>query len=887
MFKHKLYFILFTVLFSGFFIVLPNKAFSQLTVTDGSALGLTPLGLIQQVLVGNGVTVSNGTFNGSAAIISSDMIGEFNATGGATTQLGFSSGIIITSGGASLAIGPNYSGSSGSASLTGSDPDLQSLVPYNVVFDKAVLEFDFVPIADTIKFQYVFGSEEFDEYCNSSYNDVFGFFVSGPGISGPFTNNAINIARMPNNPANYVTINNICNAGATYSWFNTSGVYYQYDRLTKVYTSWVLVQPCQTYHLKIAVGDCGDSSFDSGVFIKANSFSAYGVTVSSSYSLPGAGDNAVEGCSDGYVTFRLSSPASSAYTIPFTITGSAINGTDYTYIPNNIIVPAGQDSVRVVIHPLSDGLVEGTETVIFNVQTIVCGAGSSLSMNIIDNPPVTVNASNDTTICGDPATLWVSATGGIPPYSYIWDNGAGNTASVVVNPAQTTTYSCTITDLCAFSATESVVISVGLTNADAGPNDTICFGQTASLNATGGNSYLWSTGETSSTISVSPSSTTTYYVTVFSTCTAMDSVTVVVNPLPVAVASSNPSTVIFGETSTICATGGTSYFWTANPSDLTLTGQNTNACPVVSPGANTLYTVKVTDVNGCYDTDTVSLTVEAINPIINFSGIPLAGCEPLSVTFTDHSTQVASNARYFWEFGNGTFSYEKNPEGNYDAPGVYDVRLTITNPGNMKATVVLREYVTVYPKPTAILSTSPQNSATIVDPVFRFYDESLGNPVQWLWDFGDGNIDTRQYTSHCYADRLPYYYYDFDLIQDTGTYLVTLGVITNHGCTDSTSKYIHIEPAHDLYIPNAFSPNEDDKNNDFCINGFGVIEENYRLYIYNRQGELVYSTNKISGCWDGKYGGKPAETGIYAYIVEYMDVQHISHEAKGVIMLFR
>lgn len=440
------------------FLFVENNASAQLTVVEGSGLGLTPIGLVQQVLVGTGVTVSNGTFNGSAANISSTMIGRFNAAGAAATQLGFSSGLIITSGQASIAIGPNNSGSESYQASTGSDPDLQALVPLHTVYDKAVLEFNFVPIADTIKFQYVFASEEFDEFCDSDFNDVFGFFVSGPGISGPFSNNSINIARMPNNPANYVTINNVCDAGGTYSWSNTSGVYYQYDRLTKVYTAWTLVQPCQTYHLKIAIGDCGDSSFDSGVFIKAGSFSAYGVTVSSHYSIPGAGNNAVEGCSDGIISFKLSSPAATPYTIPFTISGTATNGVDYTFIPNNITVPAGQDSVGIIIHPLTDALSEGTETVVFNVQTVVCGSGSTVTFNIIDNLPMSISSSNDTSICGDPATIWVDVAGGIQPYTYAWSNGAGTSESAVVTPAQTTTYSCTASDVCNSTATESVTI---------------------------------------------------------------------------------------------------------------------------------------------------------------------------------------------------------------------------------------------------------------------------------------------------------------------------------------------------------------------------------------------------------------------------------------------
>ncbi len=259
------------------------KAQAQLTVVQGAALTMTPLQLVQQVLVGNGVTISNATFNGSAATISSNQVGSFTAAGAAITQLGFTGGIILASGTAVTAIGPNSSTGAGSTTGTGSDPDLYSLSSYTI-YDKAVLEFDFVPISDTVRFRYVFGSEEFDTYCNSSYNDVFGFFISGPGISGPFSNNAQNIALMPGS-SNYVTINNVCNcSGGACSWWNSGGIYYQYNRLTHVLTAMCVVQPCQQYHIKLAVGDAGDGILDSGVFLEANSFSSNGLSFNTSYS---------------------------------------------------------------------------------------------------------------------------------------------------------------------------------------------------------------------------------------------------------------------------------------------------------------------------------------------------------------------------------------------------------------------------------------------------------------------------------------------------------------------------------------------------------------------------------------------------------------------------
>ena len=272
------------------FLFLRVAATGQLSVTPGSQLGLTPLQLVQIWLAGQGTTVSNATLNGSSAIISSNMIGTFIATGVAQTQLGIDSGILITNGNASLAIGPNNSCISGQDMGTTGDPDL-TIIAGTSTYDRCVLEFDFIPAADTIHFSYVFGSEELYYYCYL-FNDAFGFFLSGPGITGPFSNNSTDIALMPNS-SNYVTINNICNDPSS-AWCNSTilcgndascvnkppscGVYFQYNALTYVFNAWHAVQPCHVYHIKIAVADANDHVLDSGVFLEQGSFSSGSVT---------------------------------------------------------------------------------------------------------------------------------------------------------------------------------------------------------------------------------------------------------------------------------------------------------------------------------------------------------------------------------------------------------------------------------------------------------------------------------------------------------------------------------------------------------------------------------------------------------------------------------
>jgi len=318
-------------------------------------MNLTPEELVAEWLVGNGVSISNVTFNGSSGNITSNLIGTFTASGVAMDELGFDAGIIMTSGTALNAVGPNNSCSKSASTGGAGDPDL-NIIAEVATHDAAILEFDFVPESDTLKFRYEFGSEELWQYCNS-YNDAFGFFLSGPGISGPFSNNAVNIALMPGS-LNWVTLNNMCQYPLS-MWCNSpiscpknsppqppsyvnctfplgSGQFLQYNGLTYIYTASYVVVPCSTYHIKLAVADASDYALDSGVFLEKNSFTASGLTITTNF-IPLLGDLAVEGCSNALVELTLPGPVSSPYTIHYDILGTAINGVDYVEIPDSVV----------------------------------------------------------------------------------------------------------------------------------------------------------------------------------------------------------------------------------------------------------------------------------------------------------------------------------------------------------------------------------------------------------------------------------------------------------------------------------------------------------------------------------------------------------------------
>ncbi len=244
--------------------------YSQLVV---SSVG-TPQQLTQN-LFGGGVIISNVTLTAPG--------GSWGTFDGINSNIGLDSGIILTSGKIANAVGPNTSGSVGTLYYAPGDPDLTALSG-SVTNDACVLEFDLQVTGDTLTFNYVFGSEEYPEFVDS-YNDIFAFLISGPGITGEQ-----NIAIVPGT-TNPVSINNvncqnnspyyICNDPYDYLCpnsyncpNNSNSTTVQYDGFTTVLTASIVLQPLQTYHLKLAIADAVDSGYDSGVFIEAGSLSS-------------------------------------------------------------------------------------------------------------------------------------------------------------------------------------------------------------------------------------------------------------------------------------------------------------------------------------------------------------------------------------------------------------------------------------------------------------------------------------------------------------------------------------------------------------------------------------------------------------------------------------
>jgi len=270
----------------------------------------------------------------------------------------------------------------------------------------------------------------------------------------------------------------------------------------------------------------------------------------------------------------------------------------------------------------------------------LCGSTSYASIYITVNDNPTANAGSDLITCDNVSTnISATANGGDGTYTYNWDNSLGAGANQTVSPTSTTTYNVTVTD--GNGCTDVDAVNVNVNNsptANAGTDLAICDGQSASLTASGGTTYSWSSGGTSATETVAPVSTTTYSVTVgnANNCFNTDDIQVTVNPLPNAFAG-NDITVCNGGSTDITATGGVSYFWSGGlGSGATQTLTNITS--------NTTYTVTVTDANGCTNTDAIAITVGS-------ALTPDAG-QDLSICLGESTDLTASGGvTYSWDNG--------------------------------------------------------------------------------------------------------------------------------------------------------------------------------------------------------------------------------------------
>lgn len=744
------------VLVSAFSILLGTSAISQITVTNTQ----TPAELVQNVLLGFGVTATNISVNG-APLNASNIQGNAAYFDAAGTTFPIPNGVILTTGNAVGAVGPNSSGSftnnTPATQNVGTDPHLNAIAnasPTNGI----VLEFDFVPSGDTISFNYMFGSDEYPEFSPSSYNDAFGFFLWGPGISGPYTlagypAGGQNLAIIPGTTVP-VTINNLGPGATQYPAFysdNQGGAAYgtavQYDGLTTVLSANASVQCNQTYHIKLAICNVGDQAYDSGVFLQANSFSSEAVEVAVATV---SGDTTViEGCTTADLMFvRPQSQIGDTLIVNYDITGTATSGTDYPALQNPVTFLPGEDTVILTIDPLADGIPDNLEFITITATTItICGDTivSSGTLYIVDTVDIQITEPDPLELCAnDSVMVNVSATGGAAPYTYTWNDPNSQVGDTVYLSTPTGTlsgsvdYIVTATDACGYTATDTVTITLNQTLSV----DTVLSFPSAPCDPTGA-----------------------------------------------------VSAIISGET------GAPLHEWTGPGPN----SPNSIDATVWEDLSSGWYYYTVTD-DVCTAKDSVFVDVTP-PPVASFSASPQSGCAPLEVIFTNTSQNAVS---YEWNFdGNVVSTTNTNPQ-TQTFMNTALIQLVATDAGGCSDTTY---------------STVTVTSCGCTDPTAQNYDPNA-------------------------------------LVDDGSCYY----------------------PQPEIFVPNVFTPNEDNQNDIFFIDVKNASDLSF--VILNRWGNVLYEGNGLNASWNGYIvGGNLASDGTYfvRYTVTGIDGQE--HEGHSFVQL--
>lgn len=629
-------------------IALSTKVSAQVTFTVQPAADL-----VQNVLVGAGVQVSNITSGGDPA-----QIGRF--VGGNTVNLGIGNGVVMTTGNVPGQSDPldefNFIGSPADLATIGTafdntinltnDPDLNAIIAglgANAVTNNiAVLEFDFVPQGDSVAFNYVFASEEYDGFVCSQFFDVFGFFISGPGITGPYTGNSQNIATVPGtNPALPVSMNTIndgisdggiyCPPGGlnNQAFFvdNSTSQNFGAYGFTSVLTASAIVQCNETYHIKLIIANGVDNGYDSWVFLEAESFSSSVPAVNIANLLP---DSAViEGCIEGELVFRRNI-SNDTLVIPVFYSGEAANGDDYIGLPDTLTFLPGVDSLYYVLQPIDDGITEGTngyESLIIAFQVInQCGDTVFVEKELKIRDPYTINIQplSDTLSCPQANyTVGVNVSNGYAPYVYQWANNGQITPTINVPITESQTFPVSITDAlnCPNSPfLDTVVVTLTYDSLNSVTQNTIiCSGDTIAIEAFTVSGLLphnisWSNGLNTDTISVTATDTTVFTFTATDACgiSVTDSFIVNVPIFDTLIVTTNDTIICSKDSEATLISypeggaGGYTYVW-SGPAPINALNDSVS---VVGPTTTTSYFVVVTDQCGVTASDSMLVEVQ-------------------------------------------------------------------------------------------------------------------------------------------------------------------------------------------------------------------------------------------------------------------------------------
>jgi gliding motility-associated-like protein len=693
------------------------------------------------------------------------------------------------------------------------------------------------------------------------------YTVTGTSL-GCTASDAVTVTILANAPINAGLDVAIC-IGASTTLTATGGVTYAWDNGLGIGNNFV-VSPLVTTTYTVVGTNAGGCTGTDAMTVTVNPLPIVGAGVDQTV----CAGTAVTLSGSGASTYTWNNGVTNAVaftpiaTNTYTVTGTDANGcvnTDQVLVTINPIpvVGAGPDQAICIgasvtlsgsgaaTYTWDNGVTNGTAfapiaTTTYTVTgTTAAGCTSTDQVIVTVNPLPVVNAGADQAICiGASVTL-----NGAGASTYTWTNGVTN--GVAFTPAVgTLTYTVTGTSAAGCISTDQVDVLVNpLPIVAAGPDQIVCAGTAVTLTASGAATYTWNNGITDG-VAFTPLATTTYTVTGTSVagCVNTDQVLVTVNPIPVVFAGTDVP-ICANQTVTLTGSGAATYTWNNGI---------TNGIAFNPPVGTTTYTVTGTTAAGCINTDQVVVTVNPI-PVVSFTPDVTFGCVPLTVNFTNTTPNTASGV---WTMSDGTVLTGGGTVTNtFTQAGCFDITLTTTSTNGCVGTFTAIDLICTEAAPIASFSPSASVISEL-NPIVDFNNTTTG-AVDYIWNFGDNTPNS--------VDVNPTHDYSNDAI---GNYIVTLIAYSPFGCVDTAYSTIQIYEELIFYVPNTFTPDNDDYNPTFQpIFTSGYDPYDYTLLIFNRWGEIVFESHNTEIGWDGTYGGNHevdlVQDGTYTWKIEF------------------
>ncbi|MBL7725732.1 MAG: choice-of-anchor L domain-containing protein [Chitinophagaceae bacterium] len=907
---------------------------------------------LAQKLVGDGVSISNVSFTGNS-LMASFFLNRANRT-----NIGIDSGIVLTSGRAKT-LGNNF-GVDGNGVTPASaveadngwglpgDPDLALAIGALTMRDACVLEFDFVPLGDSVKFNYVFSSEEYTPNYVCSFNDAFAFFISGPGITG-----LKNIALIPNTttPVSIFNVNNVpggaCPNNIAYYIDNLTNAFFTHEGHTTVLTAREQVQPCQTYHLKIVIADVGDAAVDSGVFLQAKSLTsnAFGITNLTQTDPTSGNSYLVEGCAVG--AFNITRPRRDPNPLNITLSygGSALNTIDVQTLPAFVTIPANDSFVTVNVFPLIDGAPEGIEELkIYALAGCAAGLPTDSTMIQIRDYDI-LSLVPDTAIICKGSSIQLTASAGYDVYQWLPDPTLSNTTirDPIATPVNSeTTYICTA-NVGTCNARDSVFLKWKdgslLSKLDVNCRNAA----TGNIRVTAGPE--WQQPVQFSLDGVNWQSDSSFfnlpagnYAVKIRDANCIDSVMVTINQAfpdllidNAAITAASCSGNADGQLNITVSGGNAPYsysldgvnFQPGNLFNLTagnyaVTIKDNNGCLVsqnaVIPLNNTVTIDAGTDAAICEGT---SHLMTAVSNATSFAWTPVATMQnansltpvasPSDTTMyyvtatTGICTRTDSVKINVWPapvpnagadiavcFGK-VFNLNGSGGVSYQwSPSTYMTTAANIPAPSVKATNTIT-YSLMITDARGCASLTPDDVKVTVTPAVRIFAgndtvAAINQPVQ-LQAIELGNAGVTQYTwSPANFLNDPTIANPVATLPNDFRYTVT--GTTPEGCEGVDEIFIKAYKGPEIYVPSGFTPDDNGLNDVLRPIPVGIREFRY-FRVFNRWGQIVFNTQDPNKGWDGRVNGVRQSTGTFIWMAEAIDYKGNLISRRGFVTIVR